>query len=526
MNLSNDLFLLMFNLSQLHNKKKIIELFGEGIQELFKPVEYRYIESTEKQHGSHFEIKTRNSSFGFIAAAFKGIKEKDYRVLMNNAVQMLAIILENLEYENNLIKERDSFEKISINKLIEVEKSISDLEEARRASINLIEDLTNEIEKRKQAEELIKKSEQKFRNLFEHSPVGKSMTSVDGTLNVNKSFCRILGYSEVELKAKNWKEISHPDDIDVTSQIVESLFKGEIISKRFEKRYIHKDGRTIFTDISTYLQRDSHGNPEFFITTINDITERKQLEREILKLNEELEIKVIERTRQLESVNKELEAFSYSVSHDLRAPLRAIHSFTSILKEDYGEILDTEGRRICGIIESSTTQMGRLIDDLLAFSRVGRTEMISSKIDIARLVKTVFLELTTEDERHRIHFEVKKLPSANGDIVTLKQVWVNLISNALKYTSKNENVSISVESEQSESELIYFIKDNGVGFDMHYVNKLFGVFQRLHSTKEFEGNGVGLAIIQRIVTRHGGRVWAEGEVGHGATFYFTLPVKK
>lgn len=197
-----------------------------------------------------------------------------------------------------------------------------------------------------------------------------------------------------------------------------------------------------------------------------------------------------------------------------------------MLNDEYGKIFDEEGKRICGIIESSSVHMGKLIDDLLAFSRVGRTELLFSEIDMASTAAKVFSELTSPSEKERIVFTIDKLPPAFGDETTIKLVITNLISNAVKYSSKCEIARIQLGYEKKNGEIIYFIKDNGVGFDMQYVNKLYGVFQRLHSTKEFEGNGVGLAIVQRIILRHEGRVWAEGEPRKGATFYFTLPVKK
>ena len=235
-----------------------------------------------------------------------------------------------------------------------------------------------------------------------------------------------------------------------------------------------------------------------------------------------LEERVRERTAQFEAANKELEAFSYSVSHDLRAPLRAVDGYTRILLEDFAPHLDSEGQRVCRVISDSARAMGKLIDDLLAFSRVGRTALQRSAIDMATMAHSIFHEATTPEGRERIDFQVGALPAAVGDPILLRQVWMNLLANAVKFSANKERAVIEVGVEQQGNDVIYSVRDNGDGFDMRYANKLFGVFQRLHSSKEFEGTGVGLAIVQRIILRHGGRIWAQGEPGEGATFYFTL----
>jgi len=236
----------------------------------------------------------------------------------------------------------------------------------------------------------------------------------------------------------------------------------------------------------------------------------------------ELEQKVESRTSMLKAANDELEAFSYSVSHDLRAPLRAISGYTRMLVEDYGNNLDSEGKRICEVISQNAKNMGALIDDLLSFSRIGRNALQPTMVDMRNLAYSVYHELTSTDMRENMILELGELPAATADPTLIKQVWMNLIGNAIKFSSKNPNAKLQVGYGETDDEVIYHIKDNGVGFDMRYVDKLFGVFQRLHSIKEFEGTGVGLAIVQRIIHRHGGRVWAQGAVGEGATFFFSL----
>jgi signal transduction histidine kinase len=226
---------------------------------------------------------------------------------------------------------------------------------------------------------------------------------------------------------------------------------------------------------------------------------------------------------EIQHLNQELEAYTFSVSHDLRAPLRAIDGYSQILNEDYGEKLDSEGKRVIRVIINNARRMGQLIDDLLDFSRIGRKEMIKTDFDIQVMVQEVVEELTEHRNGHPVRIEVLPLEPATGDFSMLRQVWVNLISNAIKYSGKKQEARIEIGSFHEPDKTCYYVKDNGVGFNMKYIDKLFGVFQRLHKSDEFEGTGVGLALVKRIVHRHGGSIWAEAKVGEGATFYFSLP---
>ncbi|HEV2693007.1 MAG TPA: PAS domain S-box protein [Verrucomicrobiae bacterium] len=251
---------------------------------------------------------------------------------------------------------------------------------------------------------------------------------------------------------------------------------------------------------------------------------RRKAEEKNQQLNAELEQRVIERTSQLEAANKELEAFSYSVSHDLRAPLRGVGGYIQMLEENCANQLDAEGNRLLGVVSSEAKRMGQLIDDLLAFSRLGRAHMAKADIDLTTLARSTFESLTRTGPVP--DFELKQLPPAPGDLGMLRQVFVNLLGNAIKFSRHQPAPVIEIGSRRGDGVITYYVKDNGAGFDEKYGHKLFGVFQRLHSEDEFEGTGVGLALVQRIIQRHGGKVWAEGKPNQGATFYFTLPVQK
>jgi len=249
---------------------------------------------------------------------------------------------------------------------------------------------------------------------------------------------------------------------------------------------------------------------------------RKLNQEDIRKLNEALEQKIKDRTEELESVNSELESFSYSVSHDLRAPLRIVNGYANILYDEYNHVFDDEGKRLLSIIQESAEKMGFLIDDLLAFSRLGRKEIFKSTVDMKQLALEAAAELNKLSPSH-VTIIVNDLKPILADKALMSQVWANLLSNAIKYSVHKPNARVTISCEQLDQEVIYKIEDNGAGFDMRYVHKLFGVFQRLHDAEEFEGVGVGLALVHRIIKKHEGKIWATGVTDQGATFYFSLP---
>lgn len=258
----------------------------------------------------------------------------------------------------------------------------------------------------------------------------------------------------------------------------------------------------------------------FVVVIIAFLSERIEKVRSLNELNNQL----LEEQKKLEDANQELEAFAYSVSHDLRVPLRAIDGFSRILVEDYQDELDDEGRRLISIIRDNTKKMGQLIDDILQLSRAGRQEINLTQLDIESIFQNVFNELKQSNEDRNIVLEMEPLPEVYADRTLLQQVISNLLSNSFKFTNTRETAEIKVGFEVGKNEYIYYVKDNGVGFNMKYSDKLFGLFQRLHGQNEFDGTGVGLSIVQRIIRRHGGDVWAEGKVDEGATFYFSLPI--
>ncbi|HLR04340.1 MAG TPA: PAS domain S-box protein, partial [Pyrinomonadaceae bacterium] len=296
-------------------------------------------------------------------------------------------------------------------------------------------------------------------------------------------------------------------------------WEGETIHTR-------KDGKQIVIASQWVLRRDEQDKPKAILVVNNDITERKQAEEEIRRLNEELEQRVAERTAELQAVNKELEAFSYSVSHDLRAPLRHINGFSQALLEDCEDKLDDSGKGYLNQVREASHEMAQLIDDVLQLARVTRTEMRREPVNLSELAASVVAELPERETRRKAAVDIETGLSARGDKRLLRIVLTNLMGNAWKFTSRRTEAQITFGREQQNGENTYFIRDNGAGFDMAYANKLFGAFQRLHTTGEFEGTGIGLATVQRIVHRHGGRVWAEGKVDQGATFFFTLPTSK
>jgi PAS domain S-box-containing protein len=351
--------------------------------------------------------------------------------------------------------------------------------------------------------------------------IGKDLNAI--ITSWNKGAENIFGYTAGEMIGTSINRMIPAERLHEEDQLLEKLKLGESV-KHFETLRRAKDGRLINISMTTSAIKDASGKIVGVSKVARNITERKEAEERIHQLNVDLERRVVERTSELQNANQALEAFSYSVSHDLRAPLRHIMGFMQLLEKEAGPSLSEKSLERMATISGAARRMGNLIDDLLAFSRIGRMDLQKSDVDLDELVRQTLGDFQAETEKRGIVWKIQPLPSVRADCALLRMVLVNLISNAVKFTSARAQAQIEIGCAPSaEGETAIFIRDNGAGFDPQYADKLFGVFQRMHSQAEFEGTGIGLANVQRIIHRHGGRVWAEGVVDGGATFYFSIP---
>lgn len=375
---------------------------------------------------------------------------------------------------------------------------------------------------RNQVMETLRESEAKYRRIVDTANEGIWVLSPNNVVVfANARMAEMLGHAGDELTGRQACDFLFKEDLPDLQKRAEHRQQG--LSEHFERRLRRKEGQPVWTIASGTPIFDDKHHFQGSIAMFTDITDRKLAEGEVQRLNQQLEQRVAERTAQLETANKELEAFSYSVSHDLRAPLRHIDGFLELLKTSLAPAPNEKSQHYMDIIASATKRMGMLIDDLLSFSRMGRQELTRAQVDLGDLVQNVIHEFEPETRGRVIHWQVAKLPVVTGDRAMLRVALVNLISNALKFTKQRAQAVIVIDCQRDNAETIVFVRDNGAGFDMRYGSKLFSVFERLHNSGEFEGTGIGLANVRRVISRHGGRTWAEGKVDEGATFYFSLP---
>jgi PAS domain S-box-containing protein len=373
---------------------------------------------------------------------------------------------------------------------------------------------------RHRADALLRQAGAYNRSLLEASLDPLVTIAADGKItDVNNATEKVTGFSRQELVDTDFSNyFTDPERARAGYQQV--FREGSVQDYELEVRC--RDGQTTPVMYNATLYRDDKGDVVGVFAAARDISERKRAEAEIRKLNEDLERRVRERTAELEAANRELEAFAYSVSHDLRSPLRHVDGFSKLLLEEYSAVLPEEAQSFLSRIREGTRRMGVMVDDLLNLTRLGRQELSTQLTGLSSLVEEVIRNLQPEMAGREIQWRIEKLPFVECDPALVKQVFANLLSNALKFTRPRERAVIDVGVTQRDSQPVIFVRDNGVGFSMKYVDKLFGLFQRLHRPEDFEGTGIGLATVQRIVQRHGGRVWADGELNKGATFYFTL----
>jgi PAS domain S-box-containing protein len=386
-----------------------------------------------------------------------------------------------------------------------------------------------DLTERKLIEESLRQSEERSRSIIESAHDAFISIDTDGRIkDWNLQAESMFGWLRADVLGRFLHETIIPPKYREAHlrgmKHLKATGEGPVLNKTIELTALRRNGEEFPVELVIWpLQM---GNETTFHAFIRDITARKEATERIEKLNGELK----QRADMLEVANKELESFSYSVSHDLRAPLRHIHGFVELLQRAPALKGDETSRRQMNVISKAASEMGRLIDDLLAFSRTGRAEMHPMKIDMREMIDQIIQDRAMECDGRRVTWEIKPLPMVAGDPNLLRLVWMNLLDNALKYTRPRQEAKIEVGQVVHEGnnsaghEVVFYVRDNGVGFDMLYVSKLFGVFQRLHRAEDFEGTGIGLANVQRIIHRHGGKVWAEGRVDSGATFYFSLPL--
>jgi PAS domain S-box-containing protein len=498
------LLLMQSLLSNLPDENSIFSFVCRGLTDVPGVVEVNYfkeIHASSDPSFISFPLQVGNSTKGHLLFKISDLTAfKPYIDYLKNFCFMLTVIL----------GERDQRREIELYQ--------SQLEERIQERTK---QLSEEISERRRTEEALSQSEIKFRTVFENSvdAIGVSKRGVH--VFANPAYLALFGYADNdELVGKSVLDFIAPDQRGQIAQNVLARANGEAVLSFYETRGLRKDGTQFEAEVhvSTY----EYLGEIFTLVILRDITEHNLADLELQKYREHLEELVQERTASLEVVNQELESFSYSVSHDLRAPLRAIDGFSKIILEDYNDKLGAEGRDNLIRIRTASQHMGQLIDDILQLSRVSRVDMNMEMVDLSALVRSISNTLQQSLPDRQVKFMIEDGITVKGDRHLLTIALENLISNAWKFSAKQTLAKIEFGTLVRNGAVVYFLRDNGVGFNMQYIQKLFIPFQRLHSEKEFPGTGVGLSTVQRIIRRHGGTIWAESEAGKGATFLFTL----
>ncbi len=373
-------------------------------------------------------------------------------------------------------------------------------------------ELQQELLERKRSESALRESEEKFKHIFDYSVSGISTTLPSGEIHVNRALAAMLGYSREELQYKKWQDLTHPDDIEGTQLIIQSLLAGEKDSARFSKRYLHKDGSVVWADVGSSLRRDKEGKPQYFITTINDLTERRKAEEERRLFTEELA-----------RSNIDLQQFAYVASHDLQEPLRMISSYLQLIERRYKHRLDDDADIFIHYAVDGANRLQTLISGLLEFSRIKTHGKTFTQVDTGAVLDGVCrnLEPLIVESGATIHFT--GLPVIQADESQIARLFQNLLQNALKFRREGIKPTVTITAETTGGQHVFCVQDNGIGIEQQYFERIFTIFQRLHTREQYPGTGIGLSICKRIVERHCGTIWLESTPGAGASFYFSMP---
>jgi PAS domain S-box-containing protein len=496
-------------------------------QEVASDITEEHLRESEEKFRSSFTYASIGMALVNIEGRFLKVNDSLCKMLGFSENELLDKTFQNithpddlnadLNFQARLLKEEIShyqIEKRYITKsgnIIWVLLSVTMVHDANGRPLYFIKQVQDITSQKKITEDLLK-SEERFRNSFDYAPIGMGIVNPDGVwLQANSALCHILGYTEDELKKMTFQQLTHPDDLAADLENHKKLVNREIDHFQMEKKYFHKDKSIIWILLSVTLVRDHLGNPVYFIKQIQDISERKKMAFELEQKNLKL----------LES-NQELEQFAYVASHDLQEPLRMVASYVQLLARNYKDRLDSDANEIISYAVDGVKRLRDLLDGLLSYSRINTENKKSEKIDLSKILPSVLANLKVFIKENGAIIEYGDLPVIKGNTIQIIRLFQNLIANSIKYRSE-EPPLIKIDAVLQNNEWIFSVKDNGIGIEEEFKDKIFVIFQRLHTRDKYEGEGLGLSVCKRIVEKHGGRIWVKSEEGKGSTFYFTLP---